>query len=328
MSIKQDMSKGYRRYQQHLHIDYTPAEYVVMRDKIRYGGYFSPERMKFMSSYLVSRCPFCGAERKVLLDIYSLLEWPQSSLGFGQVVGHAEDESERESVCKHFVAIQRFANLEGIVPVETFTFSTKLHLPFVIPPHLPIHVPSIAVIHSIPICRIEAVDNGDVYNLFFNRFVKPQASVRFVDELKSRLGIRYKPLAEASPRMIERLAKSRFTRRYTGFFVAYYSEDPKAMRTGFVDKQLGDTALHDPDFTMADVNIVEDMNGIRIKYPQGYDLANWVAQGKLQWLDLSHPEMPLKTEPVDKFPYINLYDITGQKKHFEYRLGEIMINDY
>jgi hypothetical protein len=79
---------------------------------------------------------------------------------------------------------------------------------------------------------------------------------------------------------------------------------------------------------MADVSIVEDMNGIRIKYPQGYDLTNWVAQSKLQWLDLSHPEMPLKAEPVDQFPYINLYDITGQKKHFEYRLGEIMIKDY
>jgi hypothetical protein len=38
--------------------------------------------------------------------------------------------------------------------------------------------------------------------------------------------------------------------------------------------------------------------------------------------------MPLKAEPVDQFPYINLYDITGQKKHFEYRVGEIMIKDY
>lgn len=328
MNIKPDMSKGYRHYKQHLRIDHSPAEYVTMRDKIHNTGYFSPERMKIMSSYLVSRCPFCGVERKALLDTYSLLEWSQSSLGFGQVVGHAEDEREHKSACKHFVAIQRFANLEGIVPVETFTFSTKLHLPFVIPPHLPIHVPSIAVIHSVPICRIEAVDNGDVYNLYFNRFVKPQASFRVVDKLKSRLGVHYKSLGEASPRTIERLAQSRFIRRYTGFFVAHYSEDPKAMRTGFVDTQLDETALHDPDFTMADLSTVDDMKGIRIKYPQGYDLPKWVAQGKLQWLDLSHPEMPLKAEPIAKFPYINLYDITGQKGHFEYRLGEIMLTDY
>jgi len=57
--------------------------------------------------------------------------------------------------CSHFVAVQYFINLHGVLPKEVQYFSNQSEVPFVMPVFLPEDIESYAVMHSLPICRIE-----------------------------------------------------------------------------------------------------------------------------------------------------------------------------
>ncbi len=57
--------------------------------------------------------------------------------------------------CPHFVAVETFVNLNGWLPVETRSYTSLLDVPFVMPVFLPDDIESYAVMHSLPICRME-----------------------------------------------------------------------------------------------------------------------------------------------------------------------------
>jgi hypothetical protein len=319
------MKKGYRAYEQHLQINHTPAEYIPLKEST-WGG--NPEE-PVAPHYLVSRCPFCGAARTACLDTYSVYRWTPNNMDqWGDSVGHADYDNEKKRACKHFVAIQPFLNLEGTVPIESSDFEAHLHLPFVMPFYLPDDMPSCAVIHSLPICRIEAPDNGNVFHLRFNRFVKPRADIQFLHQIKRGGWVKPTPFAEALPRDKKRLEKARFKRRYTGFIVSHYAEDPQSLRDRYIETQLTKNAIRDPDFTAADLFLVAWTEKIRRQYPDGFDLATWVEKGKLQWLDLADPNLPLKATSVEDFPYADLYDMTGRRVTYLYQSGDFYSSKY
>jgi hypothetical protein len=58
------------------------------------------------------------------------------------------------------------------------------------------------------------------------------------------------------------------------------------------------------------------MAGMAEMSREAYDLRYWVQRGKLKWLDLSSPDLPLKSGPAEDFPYIEFHDFTGQRKAY------------
>jgi hypothetical protein len=68
--------------------------------------------------------------------------------------------------CRHFVAVETFINLCGFMPMEVTFFRNVLDVPFVMPIFVPDDVPAIAVIHSLPICRIEKLAFVPRYSVF------------------------------------------------------------------------------------------------------------------------------------------------------------------
>ena len=52
------------------------------------------------------------------------------------------------------------------------------------------------------------------------------------------------------------------------------------------------------------------------RHPETAELQQWVAKGKLQWLDLSSPDLPLLAGPAEAFPYRG---ISGYGHRFVYR---------
>jgi len=244
---------------------------------------------------------------------YSLNSWYIRIVGHGGKFG-SEDEEPRG--CQHFNRVQSFVNLEGFVPVEVQSYETILHVPFVMPFYLPDDVPSIAVIHSLPVCRIEDAD-GLVYSFTRSAFREPITEIRFnTERLWKRPIIPRVPFAQISTEDKARLATARFVPRYTAFAVTYYALDTMALVDKYIDTYLTEDLLRDPDYTAADLRTMADMEEMNLRYPEGYELVDWVRKGKLQWLDLDHPDLPVIREPVEAFPYSEFFDLKGKRVPF------------
>ena len=302
------MTVSYRTKQDHLQINCSPVDYVLLLEQ---KGMARDEYLAVLPRYLISRCPFCAATRAAQVDTYSLKSWYIRTVGHGGSFG-AEAEPRG---CQHFNRVQKFFNLEGVVPVEGQTYESILHIPFVMPFYLPDDVPAIAVIHSLPVCRIED-EAGWVYSFDFSTFREPIAEVRFNKERAWKIAKPYVPFAEISAEDKARLATAHFVPRYTGFAVTYYTsnqEDATTLVGNYIDTYLTEDNLRDPDYTMADLRTMESMEGMNLRYSEGYDLADWVRKGKLQWLDLDEPDLPLKAGPIEDFPYTNIYSLKEKR---------------
>ena len=311
---------SYYHKQHHLQITCTPAEYPYLLEqwwtrRIDTEAY-RKAYTQVAPRYLISRCPFCDATHTACVDTHSIVSWSESVLGWGRSFGQEETE---QVGCQHFHRTQRFVNLEGTVPVEQNRFASILHVPFVMPFYLPDNVTAIAVIHSLPICRIEDAE-GHVFNFYLNTFCDPIAEIPF----KLRVEVPrmpYVPVAHITPEDKERLTTAQFIHRYTAFAVTYYALHPASLHSAYIDSQLTKDMMHDPDFTAADLSSLATMQEIALKYPEGYHLKKWVEKGKLQWLDLDDPLLSLKSGPAEIFPYSNIFDITGKYEPFRYRFG-------
>jgi hypothetical protein len=313
------MIKAYHTRRSHLEIKYTPEEYAQLLDKAHKEYGFSSDDV-LGSRSLISRCPFCGAAHTAFVDCHSIYNlWATSANIRNHGISFGNSKTE-EVGCKHFNRVQRFLNIEGTVPVEIVALNIDTHIPFIMPFYLPEDVPSAAVIHSFPICRIEAV-NGFVYNLSLNRFVEPIAEIKLNRERKW-IPFDSRPFADISDQDREQLKTSRFVPRYTGFAVTYYARDPEPLIKKYVASQWTDDLLTDHDFTIADLRVMADMEEMARFYPEGYNLAAWVKKGKLLWLDLESLDLPLKAGPDGDFPYdTDFFDVTGTLERFEYQMG-------
>jgi len=184
----------------HLQSTFTPTEYLSLIQQPQYqrAGQFTPhttgkEYWARLPLYLVARCPLCNAAYVERLDTHSLLGWhphpdrwdfiytskrrksddAEKQKRLNQVVEMSppdkssilENISQRID-CPHFVAVQHFINLHGILPKEMRYFSNQSEVPFVMPVFLPDDVESYAVMHSLPICRIEKKRFKPCYSLY------------------------------------------------------------------------------------------------------------------------------------------------------------------
>lgn len=300
-------NRRYLQFEHHAQVLCRPLEYPPLLETWDHA---------VCPRYLISRCPLCGAEHSGTVDTYSISSWNMTVVDDGSCFG---DEVFEKIGCQHFVCVQKFVNLEGIVPVECEQLEIVLHRPFVMPFYLPDSPSSAAVIHSLPIHRIED-QQGSVYSLDLQTFVDPIHDIRPNLERKWSPP-EYKSFEQITPEDRERLASARFVRRYTTLAVTYYSEDPKRLIGDYVDRQITPQAASDPDFTAADLHSMASTEEIKHHHPEGFDLPQWAAKSKLHWLDLEQPDLPLKSEPLDQFPYNEFFDFPDHPGSIRYHKG-------
>jgi hypothetical protein len=128
----------------------------------------------WLPEYLIARCPFCLKGNIERLDTYSIGGWS---------VRHAKALYSHRLVvfhCQHFVLAQPFFHFHEVWPVEAKGMFTP-EVPHVIG-HLLENKQCLAVIHALPICRIE--DNMFVprYTLFMISYfsIQPDKSYNSV----------------------------------------------------------------------------------------------------------------------------------------------------
>lgn len=116
-----------------------------------------------LPNYIIARCPFCNKEYVSLIDTHSIFEW------WTGVESHKSvfTSSYQTIGCSHFVAVQTFLNLNGLFPFERNYFSNKCgDVPIITPELFFKDLRTHAVIHSLPICRIEGKEFVPRYTIY------------------------------------------------------------------------------------------------------------------------------------------------------------------
>lgn len=107
--------------------------------------------------YRIAVCPFCTAVYSSLVDTHSLAYWITSiDSGRNSSVENVFYHADHAARCRHFAGVQTFINLNGHLPTETTGLSNKSgDIPIVLPGLLESDTETLAVMHSLSICRIE-----------------------------------------------------------------------------------------------------------------------------------------------------------------------------
>lgn len=242
----------------HLQITLSPDEYRALPQKYKVVPVDAGENYWLrLPSYIIAHCPFCGSNYDARLDTHSIRWLAQNPTTKPTDIGSTKYQNVG---CMHFVAVTSFIHLHGHLPTEQSLFICRMgDVPTLTPTFLPDDLPAIAVMHSLPICRIE---------------------------------------------------QNAFVPRYSLYIITYYATDPDTLwqrRRAEMQKIADDLAGGDEDWAMHIAYVATSCLGLR--QPETQDLAQWVARGKLQWLDLHSPELPLRQGPVADFPYAHIQGV-------------------
>ncbi|MGQ0603749.1 MAG: hypothetical protein ACT4QE_18875 [Anaerolineales bacterium] len=151
----------------------TPDEY--RRLKALYlsslvGGtkYPSPvdEYWRIVPHHTYAYCPICRTQYREPADTHELRGWGPSQ-DLLQVLYGVPGEYPTNSPCPHFLGIHAFLNLHGNLPSEiTYLENSTGEVPYLTPWFFPGDIESYAVLHALPICRIEADQFVPRYTVF------------------------------------------------------------------------------------------------------------------------------------------------------------------
>lgn len=245
-----------------LRFTFTPHQYTNLMEE-----YKKPEKhllwdvavdeyWRKLPQYTIARCPLCYAEYTSAMDTHGISRWStridikESAFGIGKY---------HNIGCNHFVAIQTFLNFNGVMPTEEKYIANLCgDIPIVMPELFVDDMRTAAVIHSLPICRIE---------------------------------------------------NEQFVPRYSVYTITYYADDGKEMWRRH--KALANKySQHWLAFFFSSERMSQE--------PEVGDLRLWVERGRLHWLDITNPRLPLKSGPIQEFPYNNIkgygYPFTYQRK--------------
>jgi hypothetical protein len=147
-----------------------------------------------LPAYMVARCPFCRKENTERLNTYSLARWRYTQWEF-QASFAPELVIHR---CPHFVMMQSFINFNGLEAWGA-RGSFGPEVPYVYG-HLLEKGLCLAVIHALPICRIEDDAFVPRYTLFLvSHFSKrPDEADRAISDFNAE----YVNIEEALPAII------------------------------------------------------------------------------------------------------------------------------
>lgn len=180
----------------HLKLEMTPEAYKALWDKfaikqfITSGGYQIRPSMQItedwymyeenkivlefwrhIPNYKTAQCPLCGHVFTERMDTYSLEDWGtkyDSSFFLGWHMVDEDSASFDPAHCEHFLGMESFINFNGLEPTELKSsyYSGPSEVPSVIGVFLPDNPVSYAVMHSLPICRVENNKFIPRYSLF------------------------------------------------------------------------------------------------------------------------------------------------------------------
>lgn len=156
-----------------LKVEMTPEKYDAIT-----AGLIGPESRgaadywQNIPEYLIARCPLCGATYSAQLDTYSLKYWLRPI--YGRAVFHDRGQTIG---CSHFVVVHHFINLNGVKPTEIDYKRLNCEVPHVIPVFLPDDIESYAVMHALPICRVEEERFVPRYSLYTITYYSEAPSV-------------------------------------------------------------------------------------------------------------------------------------------------------
>jgi hypothetical protein len=141
-----------------LQTTFTTTEYETIIKEYTHSasGLFSLSQAgegfrKLLPLYCLARCPFCNTASVERLNTHGLEGWKPYPDRYESVFDATPDKKD----CRHFLAVQFFINLHDVVPQEMVYFSNQSEVPYVMPVFLSDDIESCAVMHSLPICRIE-----------------------------------------------------------------------------------------------------------------------------------------------------------------------------
>lgn len=250
-----------------------------------------------LPAYTISRCPICQADYTGKIDLHSLgAGWSTSHALSGK--GFFSEEHELIG-CNHFLAVQKFVNLNGMIPSELSGYTAQLHVPFVMPYFLKPTQMSWAVIRHFNICRLESLD-GRIYCFYTHAFESP---VTTKEAMKAAARRETRSIEQRSDEDIQALENAIYVPRYAAYAVTYFSEHPRRMWQNRLrsERRRGEG---DSEYRGMMMATMESMRGTN-----AYDLPHWVEQGKLLWLN--HANTTLQSAPVEDFPYRNIRDDSG-----------------
>jgi hypothetical protein len=127
-------------------------------------GRRNTSRWQQLPDYVIARCPFCLAKNIEKIDTYSLLKW-YGKMAHGGVLGL--DVFDMDLVihhCQHFALVQKFFSFSEVPEEAKGRAITEDARPYVIG-HLLESGLCRAVIHALPICRIEGNEFIPSYTL-------------------------------------------------------------------------------------------------------------------------------------------------------------------
>jgi hypothetical protein len=140
----------------------TPDEYMALhtgsKEKELWAHNF-PEYWEGMPEYTLAICPFCRKPYSERIDTYTLRLWEMTSKD-GRYA-FSENGKDYISRCRHFVAVQSFICLNGFKPAQTqfelpdMTIWLPSEQPHVMGVAFAGRSKAVAVMHSLPLCRIE-----------------------------------------------------------------------------------------------------------------------------------------------------------------------------
>ena len=150
---QKDFSQPFTQTLPYLQITFGIAEYLSFFDDLRATKHRSDEFMLRLPDYLVARCPLCGASYHARIDTHSLRYL--SSIATDPP-GYVYSPKHQTIGCSHFVAVTSFINLNGVLPEEFNFWDCQMgDVPVITPAFLSDDLLAAAVIHSLPVCRIE-----------------------------------------------------------------------------------------------------------------------------------------------------------------------------
>jgi hypothetical protein len=167
----------------------APIQYeALLGSSIRKRGAL-PEAEKsnaywqIVPAYKYAECPICHFQNREAADTYSLRAWGGGNYLREALYGTLKWHSSILSRCHHFLGIAQFYNLHGNTPDELDWYQHETgEVPVVTPWLMPDDIESYAVLHALPICRIERDQFVPRYTIFTLTYfaIDPQAIFRWL----------------------------------------------------------------------------------------------------------------------------------------------------
>lgn len=152
-----------------LQFTFTPNDYVMQIEKYRWPrSVFTDPNALYdywdrLPTYLIAQCPLCGAQYTSVADTHGIFYWLPSCENDTFVF----TPDHQNKGCKHFTATQIFLNLHGQLPTEaTHIANNSGDVPVVVPELLMAQKNTCAVMHSLPVCRIEGDKFVPKYSIY------------------------------------------------------------------------------------------------------------------------------------------------------------------